>query len=594
LDESNQQSKHDLAWIEKYRPTTTASILGNEEAVGNFRTWLKQWTLKRKPTKACLLVGPSGVGKTTLARAGANDLRFRIVEMNASDVRTQKAIENLLAPASASHTLDSFTGDIKGNLILMDEVDGVFGREDRGGLGAILSAIKGSPIPIVLTANNVDDERFDDLRKACNVVRLYEIRPRLLVSLLKHIMTNERRSISEESVKEIVRNCYGDIRSAINDLQAIATTGIKPINSRRTRELDEAETVKGLFTSNEMSGARRVLNESELPLYRDELLLLIHDILPYVYMSPEKLARAYDTLSRADIDYARVGASRSRGMMPPPFNLPRRDFPPHWSLLPVALNELASVGLQKADNDVAHALEGTPRISRKTVERYQYRLWALDHLNSRIAKSCHTSKRKALQEITPHLIAIFRMDARQGREIAAGLDLEERDIDFLVSESKTKAISMDAAEVLDPTGFKLPFMGKDKFIALMRAGVAYDRSSGKFAVRRLTNLDSVEERIGDIISKPIKFIRPDAEGERVDESNIVKECYVDGRQVLCAKCEFVDDCPTHTITSSKFCLCDGTLGDSKAYEKYVEKNTPAQKLKMPTKPAKRIRKRKKP
>jgi hypothetical protein len=395
------------------------------------------------------------------------------------------------------------------------------------------------------------------------------------------------------TVKEIASTCYGDIRAAINDLQAIATTGIKPINSQRTRELDEAETVKGLFTSNEMGSARRVLNESELPLYRDELLLLIHDILPYVYTSRQKLAKAYDTLSRADIDYARVGASRSRGMMPPPFNLPRRDSPPHWSLLPVALNELASVGLQKVDNDVAQSLEVIPRISRKTVERYQYRLWALDHLNSRIAKSCHTSKRKALQEITPHLIAIFQSDPKQGREIAVGLDLEERDIDFLVSESKTKAVSIGPEELLDPTGFKLPFMGKDKFIALMRAGVAYDRSSGKFTVRRLTNLGSVEERIGDIISKPIKFIRPEVEAEQVDESNIVKECYVDGRQVLCAKCEFVDDCPTHIITSLKFCLCDETLTDSKAYEKYVEKNSPVQKVKVPTKPAKRVRKTKK-
>lgn len=589
------QTKHDLAWAEKYRPKTTASLLGNEETVANFKTWLKQWTLKRKPTKACLLVGPPGVGKTTLARAAANDLRFRVVEMNASDVRTQKAIESLLAPARTSQTLDSFTEDVEGNLMLMDEVDGVFGREDRGGLGAILDAIKGSPVPIVLTANDVDNERFDDLRKACNVLRLYEIRPRLLVVLLRHILAEEGHSIPEEAVIEVARECYGDIRSAINDVQTIATSGATSLNSRRTRELDEAETVNGLFLSNETGRARQVLNETELPLYRDELLLLIHDILPYVYTSAEKLAKAYDTLSRADIDYARVGASRSRGMMPPPFNLPRRDTPPQWSLLPVALNELASVGLQEADNDAGHALEVAPRISQKTAERYQYRLWAMDHLNSRIAKSCHTSKRKALQEITPFLVAIFQLDAEHGRELAVGLELEERDIDFLVSESKTKAVPTGPAELLDPTGFKLPYMGKDKFIALMRVGVAYDRSSGKFAVRRLTNLDSVEQRISEIISKPVKFIRPEEESQQVDESNIVKECYVDSRQILCAKCEFIDNCPTHTITSLKFCLCNTTLEDPKGYAEYVEKNGPVQRPEKPAgaKRAKRAAKRKK-
>jgi len=217
----------------------------------------------------------------------------------------------------------------------------------------------------------------------------------------------------------------------------------------------------------------------------------------------------------------------------------------------------------------------------------------MDHLNSRIAKSCHTSKRKALHEITPFLVTIFQLEPEHGRELAVGLDLEERDIDFLVSESKAKAAPTGPAELLDPSGFKLPYMGKDKFIALMRVGVAYDRSSGKFAVRRITNLDSVEQRISEIISKPIKFTRPEEESQRVDESNIAKECYVDGRQILCAKCDFVDNCPTHTITFLKFCLCNETLKDPKGYDKYVEKNGPVQKPKAVAKPAKRATKRKK-
>ncbi len=558
-------------------------LLGNEEAVEGFKAWLKQWTLKKKPTKACLLAGPPGVGKTTLARAGANDYHFRVVEMNASDVRTEKAIKSMLTPASTSTTLDSFSASAEGNLILIDEVDGVFGREDRGGLGAILSIIKEAPVPIVLTANNVDDERFDDLKKACVLVELVEVRPRLLVLLTNHILAQEERSMPQEVVKRIARESHGDIRSAINDLQTIATSGAVRMRPSRTRELDEEQTVRGFFASRAIGGARRVLNETEIPLYRDELLLLIHDLLPYIYTSPSKLAKAYDALSRADMNYGKVGASRSRGMMPPPFNLPRRDRVPEWSLLPVALNELASVPTQEPDNDVKHAMQVAPRISRKIVDRFQYRLWALDPLCRSVGKACHVSKRKALHEIIPFLTATFRADEDRGREIALNFELEERDIGFLVSESKIQTIVKGPEEILDPTSFKLPYMGKDKFIQLMRAGIAYDRSSGKFAVRRLSDLDSVEVRLSDIISKPLKFKRPEQVAEEA-EGRMVKECYVDARKIPCDECEFVEECPTHIIGSLKFCLCDETISDPKGYEKYAAKNTPS------AKPAKAARK----
>ena len=574
-------TQQNVGWTEKYRPKTAAMLLGNEAAVESFKAWLKQWTLKKKPTKACLLAGPPGVGKTTLARAAANDYNFRVIEMNASDVRTEKAIRTALAPASTSLTLDTFALGSRGNLILLDEVDGVFGREDRGGLAAILSAIKQSPVPIVLTANNVDDERFDDLKKACIVLHLYEVRPRLLVSLITHVLSEEERSLDEKVVRRIARESYGDIRSSLNDAQAIATSGIVTFRSTRTRELGERETLRGLFANKGFSAARRTLNETDIPLYRDDILLLLHDVLPYIYTTPDKLARAYDALSRADMGYGRVGASRSRGIMPPPFNRPRRDRVPEWSLLPVALNELASVGSQEPDNDVDHALDVAPRISQKTADRFQYRLWSLDHLSARVARVCHLSRRKALLEIVPSLIALFRISEQLGRNTAVTLELEERDIDFLVAESKIQPALKGPQELLDPKGFKLPYMGKDKFIQLMRAGISYDRAGGQFAVRKLDNLDAVEERVSAIMGKPIKFAREIVEEEAL--GNSLQECYVDGTHVSCEACEFIDNCPTHSNPSLKFCLCDETLADPKGYEKYVAKDAP------PAKPAKTVK-----
>ena len=585
------QLQQNVAWTEKYRPQTAAMLLGNEDAVEKFKGWLKQWTLKKKPSKACLLVGPPGVGKTTLARAAASDCGFRVVEMNASDVRTEKTIRKVLVPASTSMTLDVFSTGSRGNLILLDEVDGVFGREDRGGLGAVLTAIKDAPLPIVLTANNIDDERFDDLRKACLVLPMYEVRPRLLVSLLNYILTEEGASLQPKVVKKLAGESYGDIRSAINDAQTMSTSGISTLRSTRTRELSERNTVRGMFAGKGLAAARRVLNETEIPLYGDELLLLIHDILPYVYTSPDKLARAYDALSRADMGYGNVGARRSRGMMPPPFNIPRRDRVPEWSLLPVALNELASIGMQEPDEDPDHALQVAPRVSTKTVDRFQYRLWALDHLSARLGRACHLSKRKALLDIVPFLVELFRINEAQVREVAFQMELEERDIDFLASESKVQPVPSGPQELLDPTGFKLPYMGKDKFIQLMRAGISYDRNGGKFVVRRLDNLDAVEERLAGILSRSVKFARSEESAAR-GEGEATQECFVDGVKVVCDKCEFIEDCPTHAVASLMFCLCDDTLADPKGYEKYVAKNGPPPKTSRAAKP-KQVSSRKK-
>ena len=113
-------------WVENYRPTNPNMVIGNEETRLNFITWLKNWNNKSKPS---LILGPPGTGKTTLVHAVAKDFGYEVLELNASDVRTKTKLEKQLGPSRINSTL--FEEKI---LIFLDEVDGVYGRQDRGGL----------------------------------------------------------------------------------------------------------------------------------------------------------------------------------------------------------------------------------------------------------------------------------------------------------------------------------------------------------------------------------------------------------------------------------------------------------------------------
>lgn len=108
--------KNDLLWVEKYRPQKIADVIGNEEAKTAFVDWLKS---KRHTKKAVLLFGPPGVGKTTLVNAAANEFGFRVIEMNASDTRTEKAINKVAGPATSFVALDTFSSKSRGNILFL-------------------------------------------------------------------------------------------------------------------------------------------------------------------------------------------------------------------------------------------------------------------------------------------------------------------------------------------------------------------------------------------------------------------------------------------------------------------------------------------
>jgi len=375
-----------LPWTEKYRPKRVAEVVGNEEAKRQFLTWLRRWERGVPEKKAALLVGPPGCGKTTLVYAAANEFGYEVIEMNASDVRTAEKIKRIVGSSIRETSLFGY----RGKIVLFDEVDGISTREDRGGLSAILEIIKESRVPIVLTANNPWDPKFRDLREVCEVIRFNPIPKSEAIKVLKRICEKEGIEADERALALLIERAQGDLRAAINDLQAVAQ-GKKRITvddirglGDRSKQMDMFEILRRVFTAKTFDQARLItLNPSfDYEMY----FQWIHENLPYQYKnSIEALAEAYDALSKADVYMGRIKREQE------------------WSLLPYAL-ELATAGVSLIPHKppfkfVKYNFPQKILLMARTKEFRQKR----DALLRELARRMHISSSKLLIEVLPYL-----------------------------------------------------------------------------------------------------------------------------------------------------------------------------------------------
>ena len=398
-------------WVEKYRPKTIAEVIGNEDAKASFVDWIKS----KRRRRAVLLYGPSGVGKTALVHATAHDLKYNVVEMNASDTRTKKLITKIAGPTTSLISLDKFFRNIKGTILLLDEIDGIYGREDRGGVGTIVKIISKSQIPIVLTANITDVQKLRPILKVCYSIKFRRVRTQLLLAFLSKICREEGISAEKQALEIITQNSRGDVRSAINDLQIlgirkkiIRKEDVEHITSRN-QGLDVYDTLRDLFSAKSSRDAKKILDSSFIDY--DTLLLTIHDNLPLRYKNPENLAAAYNLLSKADIFRGRIGTEK-------------------WRLLRYVFDYLAQ-------STVIASKEFQPFNFTFPPTKWILLAWTrnqrtqLDVICTKIGSKCHVSRRIAKMEILPFLKILLDRNREMTTQIKMWLKLDDEAMQYL-------------------------------------------------------------------------------------------------------------------------------------------------------------------
>jgi len=409
--------RNDLLWVEKYRPKKIEDIIGNEEAKATFVEWLKG-KRKSKTKKAVLLYGPPGVGKTALVNAAAKEFGFTIIEMNASDTRSEKAINEVAKPATSYVALDAFTAQSKGNLLFLDEVDGIAGNEDRGGVGAIIEIVEKSQVPVIMAANDPDIDKLRPLKKVCVLIRFQPIRMPLLIALLQKICLSEHVKAEFEALEHIAQNSRGDVRSAINDLQRLGeenhvlTLQDTMALSSRNQDITMDETLRGFFSAKSIAEASNLLSRSSVDY--DEFLMSVSDNLPKRYADPAELAAAYDFVSQADVYRGRIGTE-------------------NWHLLKYFYNDLSQAATVAPES--YHPFELiTPPIRIITLFWTKSKRTTLDAVCARIGAQCHVSRESAKRNFVPYIKIM--LERQKLNPLVSWFKFTPEEVDLLVKMNR--------------------------------------------------------------------------------------------------------------------------------------------------------------
>ncbi|MFC4542403.1 replication factor C large subunit [Halosolutus amylolyticus] len=420
-------------WTETYRPTTLSEVRGNNKARDKLKEWAETWDEHRD---AVIVHGSPGVGKTSAAHALANDMGWPVMELNASDSRGADVIERIAGEAAKTGTLTA--GGAGRRLVVLDEADNFHGNADYGGSREVTRVVKDANQPIVLVANEFYD-MSQSLRSACETIEFRDVSKRSIVPVLRDICRREGVEYEDEALEAIAENTSGDLRSAVNDLQAVAEEADRlTVEDVVTGERDTTEGIfdylDALIKEEDAEGALRASYDvDETP---DDLLNWIEDNVPKDYEGAE-LADAYEFLSNADRWLGRVRATQDYS---------------YWRY--ATDNMTAGVAASRREPKGGWTRYGPPSYWSK-LGRTKGTRNTRDAIAERIAEREGTSVATARREILPFLSAMTHHCKNRDLTVrmAAIYDLDEGDVSFVTGSgkdtNKVESIVEDAQELRD-------------------------------------------------------------------------------------------------------------------------------------------------
>ncbi|MCF3652819.1 MAG: replication factor C small subunit [Aigarchaeota archaeon] len=276
-----------LPWVEKYRPKTLDEIVNQEEVVSSLKN-----ILQTKAVPHMLFAGPPGVGKTATAHAFARDLfgpnyieDGYFLEINASDERGIQTIREKVKMFARQIPM----GEYSFKILFLDESDQLT-DDAQHAFRRVMEQF--SVTCRFILAANYSNRIIEPIQSRCAVFRFKPLSKIHVIQYLKRIADNEGLEVDDQAYEVIYDFSEGDMRKAINILQACASIS-KKIEEKTVYE------VMGYVSRGEVRRILELALSGKFTDARDEVrrLLYIQGIMP-----SDLISAIYRELFYIDLD----------------------------------------------------------------------------------------------------------------------------------------------------------------------------------------------------------------------------------------------------------------------------------------------------
>ncbi|HSA76472.1 MAG TPA: replication factor C small subunit, partial [Nitrosarchaeum sp.] len=206
-------------WVEKYRPSKLSEIVNQKEIIGSLEALIKDPT----DMPHLMFSGSAGVGKTTTALCISRQIlgeyaKDYTLELNASDERGIGMVREKVKKFSR------FAGmvDVPFKIIILDEADEMTSDAQTALRRIIEDTAK--YCRFILIANNIS-KIIDPIQSRCATFKFTSIPEEDVINHLENIAKKEKVKTDKKGLKAIYDYSEGDLRHAINLMQATASIG---------------------------------------------------------------------------------------------------------------------------------------------------------------------------------------------------------------------------------------------------------------------------------------------------------------------------------------------------------------------------------